>query len=129
MRRRSTLLPAVALFCAVLPGCSDYFAVPPNHAVDEVHTGATLRLVTHDGQKLEGDVTAVSDSTFTLVRPGNYGPDERTVSFADLLSLEIQKGSKVGSITAGATGAAATVAVVLVVLFTLAFTFGTVGGN
>lgn len=95
MRRR--LLLALVMSSLSAGGCTAYRAAylpgetSNNQARDdELWVGAAARVEYSDGRKYSGEITAVTDSTFTIGRAGNYGLEERTLTRAEITAVEME---------------------------------------
>lgn len=103
-----------------LSGCATYrTARLPNHMVQQddkpshavpVIVGSSAKATLRSGNVVSGEVTAVSDSSLTIGRIGNYGLQEKVVPASELVRLEIEDQSGFGS---SAVGIVATAVIVL----------------
>ena len=125
----------VVALVAYLSGCATYTpARLPGHLPTQDHrlppsnmvvVGSTAKATLRSGDKLSGEVTAVSDSSLTIERIGNYGLQERVVLASELVCLEIEDQSGFGS---SAVGIVATAVIVLTLgLVAIAATHDPVG--
>ena len=102
-RNRETCAAVVVALLA-LPGCTAYRAahlpgeaMPGHEHRDQLWVGAHARVVYPDGKRTDGEITAVTDSTFTLGRVGNYGLEERTLRRAEVAAVEMEDQADVSS--------------------------------
>jgi hypothetical protein len=119
VRGRLSRFALAVILVASATGCATYRTahVPgsPRPAADQglsadaIYVGASARAVLRNGEKISGNVAAVTDSSVTFGRIGNDGLSERVVAASDLEALEIedQAGAVSQSITKFAVGAMA----------------------
>jgi hypothetical protein len=94
---------------ANLSGCATYApARMPNHFPNPaakaprpvpVAAGMSAKATLNSGESVSGEVTAVSDSSLTIGRIGNYGLQEIVVPTSELARLEVEDQSGFGSST------------------------------
>lgn len=125
----------VVALVAYLSGCATYrparlpgrqpmqdHGLPPSTMVV---VGSSAKATLRSGDVLSGEVTAVSDSSLMIGSIGNYGLQERVVVASELVCLEIEDQSGVGS---SAVGIVATAVIVLTIgLVAIAATHDPVG--
>lgn len=119
VRRRLSRCALAVILVASATGCATYRTAhapgSPRPATDQglsadaIYVGASARAVLRNGEKISGNVTAVTDSSVTFGHVGNDGLKERVVAASDLEALEIedQAGAVSQSITKFAVGAMA----------------------
>ncbi|MBK7673154.1 MAG: hypothetical protein IPJ24_17475 [bacterium] len=119
VRRRLSRCALAVILVAGATGCATYRtahvpgsprpAADRGTSADAIYVGASARAVLRNGEKISGNVAAVTDSSVTFGRIGNDGLSERVVAASDLEVLEIedQSGAVSQSITKFAVGAMA----------------------
>ena len=88
--------------CTFVSGCASYHpaSLPgveskPISGESEVvvQRGSKVRITTRVYAVIEGEVSEITDDQLSVVKAGNYGREERVVSFEDIRSIEVEQGS------------------------------------
>lgn len=88
--------------CAFVSGCASWQSATlpgldsepiPDEKEVVVQQSSKVRVTTRVGEVIEGEVTDIASDQLTILKPGNYGRDERVVRFQDIHSVEIEQGS------------------------------------
>ncbi|MBK7771223.1 MAG: hypothetical protein IPI48_12080 [bacterium] len=125
--RKPALLLALALLLATLTGCATYRAArlpgeiaqlpADGREQPQLFVGATARVVYPDGARSAGEITALTDSTFTIGRVGNFGVEGRTLTRAEITLVEMEDQASFGSVTKATLTGIAFLVVAVGVLF------------
>ncbi len=131
LRRQFARFVLVAILAAGTLGCAAYKvarlpgathgSTEESSRIQTVYVGASARAVLRNGDKLSGEVTAVTDTSVTFGRAGNYDLVERTVTIAELDVLEIESQSGAPSSTLAVVVGIAMALTGLVLLFPPSF--------
>jgi hypothetical protein len=105
----------IVALVANLSGCATY--IPARLPADMAHhgdnsprfvpvvVGLPAKATLDSGDVVAGEVTAVTDSSLTIGRAGNYGFQERVVFATELVRLEVEDRSSFASASVGAVAA------------------------
>ena len=70
-----------------------------------------------DGARSAGEITALTDSTFTIGRVGNFGVEGRTLTRSEITLVEMEDQASFGSVTKATLTGIAFLVVAVGVLF------------
>jgi hypothetical protein len=80
--------------------------------------GTNARAVLVSGETVSGEITAVTDSSVTIGRVGNYGLQEWTLTAAELERLEVEDQGGIASVAIGVVAVTAVIVVVALAVLT-----------